>query len=394
MKNIMVMGAAIEQLPGIIAAKEMGYNVGVIDYNPHAIGIHYADKYFNVSTTDEEGVFNAAKHFGADGFLTLATDMPMRAVAKACEKLGLVGISYETAVRATDKAIMIETFKSHNIESPWYKIVQSQNEFEQIVNTITYPCIIKPTDNAASRGVVFVDSAVKIRSAYNYSLKQSKSGNVIIEEFMSGKEVSVETLTYNGKTHVLQVTDKTTTGAPHFVETGHNQPSTLSSQIVENIKDLAVRAVEAIGINIGPAHVEIMVTENGPKLIELGARLGGDCITSHLVRLSTGIDMLKETIKTLCGEKPDLTGKYSKCSAIRFLMPEETGVFLGIEGIDEARSIQDIREISLILNKGDILSGIHSSDDRIAYVIAQSDTVNSAISSCLKAISKMTVKIG
>ena len=104
--------------------------------------------------------------------------------------------------------------------------------------------------------------------------------------------------------------------------------------------------------------------------------------------------MLKETIKTLCGEKPDLTGKYSKCSAIRFLMPEETGVFLGIEGINEARSIQDIQEISLILNKGDILSGIHSSDDRIAYVIAQSDTVNSAISSCLKAISKMTVKIG
>lgn len=393
MKNIMIMGAAIEQLPGIIAAKEMGYHVGIIDYNPNAIGIPYADEYFNVSTIDEEGVYEAGKVFGADGFLTLATDMPMRAVAKACEKLGLVGISYETAIKATDKGKMMDAFKEHNVESPWYCIIKSRNEFEKLCKTITYPCIIKPIDNAASRGVVFVNSANEISSAYHYSVEHSKSKIVIVEEYMNGKEVSVETLTYRGKTYVLQVTDKATTGAPHFVEIGHNQPSSLSAITIEKIKDLAIRAVNAIGITIGPAHVEIMVTKDGPKLIELGARLGGDCITSHLVRLSTGIDMLKETIKTLCGDKPNLTPKYSKCAVIRFIMPEKEGVFIGIDGMDKAESVPEIKEVNYILSKGDIVSGVRSSDDRLAYIIAQSDTMKKAIDSCMYAMSKMTVKI-
>lgn len=393
MKKVMIMGAAIEQLPGIIAAKEMGFHVGVIDYNPNAIGIPYADEYFNVSTTDEDGVYEAGKHFGADGFLTLATDMPMRAVARACEKLGLIGISYETAIKATDKGKMIEAFKEHNIESPWYRIIKSPDELENICKALTFPCIIKPIDNAASRGVVFVNSANEINSAYSYSVEQSKLKCVIVEEYMTGQEVSVETLTYGGYTYVLQVTDKVTTGAPHFVEIGHNEPSSLSTTTLDKIKDLAIRAVNAIGITIGPAHVEIMVTKDGPKLIELGARLGGDCITSHLVRLSTGIDMLKETIKTLCGEKPDLTPTYSKCAAIRFIMPEKEGTFIGIDGIDKAKSIPGIKEINYILNKGDIVSGVRSSDDRLAYIIAQSDTMKGAIDSCMYAKSKMIVKI-
>lgn len=393
MKNIMVMGAAIEQLPGIIAAKEMGYHVGVIDYNPNAIGVPFADEYFNVSTIDEDGVCEAGKVFGADGFLTLATDMPIRAVAKACEKLGLPGISYETAIKATDKGKMIETFKAHNIESPWYYIIHSRNELEKLYKDITYPCIIKPIDNAASRGVIFVNSEKEMNAAYNYSIEHSRLKSLIVEEYMKGVEVSVETLTYEGETYVLQVTDKATTGAPHFVETGHNQPSLLPPQTLVSVKDLAIRAVNALGIMIGPAHVEIMVTENGPKLIELGARLGGDCITSHLVRLSTGIDMLQETIKTLCGERPDLTPKYSKCATIRFVMPEKTGIFRGIEGIEQALSIPEIKEINYILNRGEFVSGIQSSDDRLAYVIAQSDTMNNAIDSCMSAISKMTIKI-
>lgn len=387
------MGAAIEQLPGIVAAKEMGYRVGVIDYNPNAVGIPHADEYFNVSTIDEEGVYEAGRQFGADGFLTLATDMPMRAVAKACERLGLAGISYETAAMATDKGRMMTAFKEHGIESPWYYIVNSEEEFEKIIHKVTYPCIIKPTDNAASRGVVLVSSEEEIRDAYRYSVGQSRAKSVIIEEYMCGDEVSVETLTYNEETHVLQVTDKLTTGAPHFVEIGHSQPSRLPVAMVAKIKDLAIRAVKALGITIGPAHIEIMVTREGPKLIELGARLGGDCITSHLVRLSTGVDMLKETIRTLCGEKPNLTVLYDKSAAIRFVMPDVNGVFLGIKGMEAAKSVSGIEEINYILHKGDRLSGIHSSDDRLAYVIARSDTVEDAISSCIKAISEMTIEI-
>jgi len=101
-KKLLIIGASILQLPAIKLAKELGYYVGVIDYNPNAIGVPYADEFFNVSTIDIDGVVKTAEAFAPDGIMTLATDMPMRSIAAACEKLGLRGISFDTAIKSTD----------------------------------------------------------------------------------------------------------------------------------------------------------------------------------------------------------------------------------------------------------------------------------------------------
>lgn len=380
MKNVMVMGAAIEQVPGIKAAKEMGYNVAVIDYNPEAVGIPLADKYYNVSTIDPKGVYAAASDFHADGFLTLATDLPMRAVSYACEKLGIPGISQRTALLATDKGEMIKALKEANVPSPWYYIINSEDELEQLKKKIVFPCILKPTDNAASRGVVIIKNSNELKVAYNYSHEESHSGQVILEEYMQGPEVSVEVLTYKGVPHVLQITDKITSGAPHFVEVGHNQPSQLDKNVKNQIGNVACRAVRALGIETGPAHVEIIVTQDGPKIVELGARLGGDCITSHLVRLSTGIDMLKETITVLCGGEPNLEQKWNHGASIRFLTSDKLGTFDYVEGEDNARLMDGVVEISNIMKPGDPIESVRSSDDRVAYVICDGkDVPESAI---------------
>lgn len=391
MKRLIVMGAAIEQVPGIKKAKEMGYEVAVIDYNPKAVGIPLADKFYNVSTIDPEGVFQAAKDFKADGFLTLATDLPMRAVAYASERLGIPGVSQHTALLATDKGEMIKALKEQGVESPWYYIVDTLEELKETGKKITYPCIMKPTDNAASRGVALIHDYDELIQSYDYSKEQSHSGQVIIEEYMEGPEVSVEVLSYEGNAHVLQITDKLTSSAPHFVEIGHNQPSQLEKGTKEKIHDVAVRAVKAIGIENGPAHVEIIVTENGPKIVELGARLGGDCITSHLVFLSTGIDMVKETIKVLCGEEPDLVKKYEMGASIRFLTSETLGVFDHVDGKDDAREIDGVIEVSDIMSQGDLIESVRSSDDRVAYVIAQGKNVPTSSAIAEKARNMMTV---
>lgn len=391
MKRLMVMGAAIEQVPGIKKAKEMGYAVAVIDYNPKAVGIPLADKFYNVSTIDPEGVLQAARDFKADGFLTLATDLPMRAVAYASETLGIPGISQHTALLATDKGEMIKALKEHGVESPWYYIIDTPEELKETGKQITYPCIMKPTDNAASRGVALIRDYGELIESYAYSKEWSHSGQVIIEEYMEGPEVSVESLSYKGETYVLQITDKLTSGAPHFVEVGHNQPSQLEEWTKEKIRDVAVRAVKALGIENGPAHVEIIVTADGPKIVELGARLGGDCITSHLVFLSTGIDMVKETVKVLCGEDPDLTKKYEKGASIRFLTSKALGVLDHVDGEDDARAIDGVIEVSDIMSKGDLIASIRSSDDRVAYVIAQGEHVLTSSAIAEKALHMMRV---
>lgn len=392
MKKVLIIGASILQLPAILKAKELGYYVGVADYNPEAIGIPYADEYFNVSTIDIDGVVEVAKRFKPNGIMTLATDMPMRAVAAACRELGLPGISLDTALKATDKAEMIKAFEAHGVEHPWYYVVSDRSVFDLIVRQASYPCIIKPTDNAGSRGVVLCHDKSELIKGYEYASHESRGGTVIIEEYLQGLEFSVEVMVVDGVPHVLQITDKITTGAPHFVEMGHTQPTSQPQNVQEKIKDLACRAVKAVGINVGPAHVEMILTEQGPKMVELGARMGGDCITTHLVPLSTGIDMVAATIKLACGEEADVVSKWKKGAAIRYF-ETPVGVLKSIDGVEKAKSIPGVEEISFVHDIGETLGEIGSSVDRIGFVIAQGETINDAIEICEKAQSLINIKI-
>ncbi len=391
MKKLLIIGASILQLPAIKRAKEMGLEVAVADYNPNALGIKYADHYFNASTIDEEAITKVAEEYSPDGIMTLATDMPMRSVAAATSALGLPGISMDTAIKATDKGEMIKAFKENNVESPWYYIIENKEDISTIKPLLSYPCIVKPTDNAGSRGVMLVKSEKELDSAIEFSSNEGRSGAVIIEEYMRGHEVSVEIIVFKSIVHILTITDKLTTGEPHFVELGHNQPSMLNVEDQTKIKDLATRAVKAIGLTDGPAHVEIMLTNEGPKMIELGARMGGDCITTHLVPLSTGIDMIKATIDISLGEEPDLRQKFTKGSAIRFLSPQ-TGVVESIRGIEEAKTSLGVKEVEIPIHIGSNISEINSSLDRSGYVITQSTDASKAIIECEEAINKIHIE--
>ena len=390
MKKLLIIGASILQLPAIQKAKEMGFYVGVADFNPKAIGIKYADEYFNVSTIDIEGVCAVAEEFKPDGIFTLATDMPMRSIAAACKRLGLPGISPETALKATDKGKMIKAFEEHCVPHPWYYILENAEECEAIIDKISFPCISKPTDNSGSKGVMLIHNKDELLNSLKYSSSQGRNGSVIVEEYMRGSEVSVEILVLDGVVHILQITDKLTTGAPHFVEMGHSQPSSLTPEQIDDIRDVATRAVKAVGIDNSPAHVEIMVTDKGAKMIELGSRMGGDCITSHLVPLSTGIDMIEAAINIACGEKPDLTPKFQKGSAIRFIDAPH-GTIAEIKGITDAEKISGVTQISLTKQLGDTVGDIASSNDRTGFVIAQADTAADAVNICEKAFSEISI---
>ncbi len=392
MKKILIIGASILQLPAIRKAKELGYYVGVADYNPNAIGIQEADQYFNVSTIDVDGIVKVAQEFKPDGIMTLATDMPMRAVAKACEVCKLPGISFDTAIKATDKGEMIKAFDAAGVEHPWYYIVPTQSDLRRVIDTITYPCIMKPTDNAGSRGVVLCHNRSELENEYNYSRKESRSGAVIIEEFLQGSEFSIEVIVVNEEPHVLQITDKLTTGAPHFVEMGHSQPTQQNEENSEKIRDMACRAVKAVGINVGPAHVEMILTKNGPKMVELGARMGGDNITTHLVPLSTGIDMVGCTIRLACGEDINISPKYQKGSAVRYF-DAHNGVIKAIKGIEEAQKILGVKEISIVHQVGETIGEIGSSTDRVGFVIAQGETAEAAVKMCEMAMKTIEIEI-
>lgn len=396
MKKIMILGASILQLPAIEKAKEMGLEVIAADMNPEAVGFSVDGVIKEViSTIDTPAILEAAKRHKIDGIMTLASDMPMQSVTVVSHELGLVGISEDTALKATNKAFMRDALKAANVPIPMYFRVSTKEDFLQAVSDIhkaSYKCIVKPADNSGSRGVDLLSEDSDLNAAYEYSKQYSRGGEIVVEEYMEGPEVSVETLAINGDVHVIQITDKLTTGAPYFVEMGHSQPSQLSENTQEQIRNVAIDANKAIGIANGPSHTEIKVTKDGPKIVELGARLGGDCITTHLVPLSTGVNMVESAIKIALGETPDITPKWNKGSAIRYLKTG-TGIIQAIEGVEEAKKIPGVVQVSIVHGVGEEVGEIKSSVDRVGFVIGQNNNATAAIESAVLGIEKIQIDI-
>ncbi len=392
MRRLFVIGASLLQLPAIKKAKKMGFYVGVADYDPNAIGVIYADEYYNVSTIDEEGIYRAAKEFNADGIMTLATDFPMRSVAFATKKLGLVGIDYNTSVKATNKRMMLKTFDECHINIPWFYSISSISDLNKNKDKIKYPCICKPTESSGSRGVILIKSNKDLFEAIEYSFSYSRNHEIIVEEYMEGIEVSVEVLVINKEVYIIQITDKITSGAPYFVELGHTQPSRLKKNDLNLVEKLAKKAVIAIGIMNGAAHVEIMVTKDGPKVIEIGARLGGDYITSHLVPISTGIDMIEAAINISLGLSPIIKKKYKFGSAIRFIECKP-GYIKKIIGEQMVRDMENIVEICFFKKEGEYVNIINNSSERVGYIIARGLDADSAERNCIDAMNLINIDV-
>lgn len=375
------------QLPAILKAKSMGLQVIAVDMDAGAVGFKVPEIIKEqISTVDTSAILNAAKQHKIDSIMTLATDMPMQSVAVVCREMGLVGISEATALQATNKAIMRDTLNKCHVPIPIYYRVKEKKNFYSAVKELKRQCrscIVKPADNSGSRGVILLNESSDLDKAYEYAMHYSRSGEIMVEEFMEGPEVSVETLAVDGNIQVIQITDKLTTGAPYFVEMGHSQPSTLSEETKQRIASVAVAANRAIGIRNGPSHTEIRVTNDGPKIVELGARLGGDCIATHLVPLSTGVDMVECCIRIALGEKPNLEAKWEKGAAIRYL-DNKIGTICAINGIDDAESVPGIVQVSIVHNTGEYIEQVKCSNDRLGFVIAKADTAAMAVATCEK----------
>lgn len=372
MKSIFILGASRLQVPAIKKAKEKGLFVFALDYDPNAVGIQYADRFLEISTIDKEAVLKAALKYKPDYIITSTSDMPVRTVSWVNEKLGkLSDISYEGAICATDKVAMRNRMKERGVPIPEYHEVKNLVDFLEVVSRMPDRFILKPADNAASRGVVLIDKSQNpnLEEMYKYSTQYSRSGETLVEEFMEGPEVSVESYTIDGEPHIITITDKMVSELPFFVELGHTEPSRLTPEQQEDIRKVADAAIRAIGMQNGPNHTEIKVTPSGAKLVEIAARLGGDFITSRLVPLSTGVDMIECSFATMMGEEVKLHNTLSQGSAIRFIQGVK-GVLASIEGIETALRMPGVQEIEIYMKPGDEIKSPENSSDRVGHVIA------------------------
>lgn len=386
-KRVLFLGAPIFQIPVVQKAKEMGLFVGIVDINKDAPAFPYADEVFVCSIRDVDAVLKIAKDFKPDGIVIGACDTSVVTGAYVCQALNLPGHTVTAANYSTDKVKMLEAFEANDVSHPCFQVVK-KDEIDSFFIKIPYPVITKPVDSAGGRGVSIVHNDKELKNAALYSSKAGLTGDILIEEYMSGPEVSVEVLIVDGEPYILQITDKITSGEPNFFEVGHAQPSALPHNVKKSVKELASKAVLAVGLVNSPAHVEIIITDVGPKMVELGARLGGDCITTYLIDNSiTGINMAQAAIELALGIKPDVSD-YSDsgvCVGVRFI-PTKEGMLKEIQGIEQVKNMENVIKTEVI---GEIGKYYHKATDdstRFGYVVCKGKTTDDALYQCQKVI--------
>ena len=394
-KKLLVLAAGILQITVIKKAKAMGYYVIAADGDPNARGFQYADKAICANITDEEVMLKIAREEGVDGVIHPCSEVSMNVMGRINEELGLAGITKEQAIRATNKHLMREAFEKGNAPSPKSILTESaEDAWMHLQDDFTTDGILKPSRNSGSRGIAKVTRDMPkedFEKAYYIALEESRDKSVLIEQFIEGPEFSIEIIVWNGNVNVLTVTDKKTTEAPHFVELGHNQPSCRTAKEVETLKAAAVAGVKALGVNNCACHAEAKLMDGRAYLMEIGARLGGDFISTELTHLSTGIDMVAAAVDVALGLEPDLSVKEEpKGACIRYFCPKPGKLvsISNLEALDDPR----VYKKKIYVQVGDMIPEVTSSLCRSGHVIVTEETPQKAIALAEKLITDVKME--
>ncbi|VAX27693.1 L-lactate dehydrogenase [hydrothermal vent metagenome] len=383
-KHLLIIGGGAFQLPAIKTAKAMGLKVAVTDYNPSALGMRLADFPIVVSTRNINLTVNTIREFHQtcplDGVMTVGTDAS-QTVAAVADALDLPGIPFEVAERATDKIKMRYCLRKHKVPIPDFRPVWSLAEAEIALKEMPLPLVIKPCDNMGARGVKKILKVEDLNSAFQEAKQASISGKLILEEFMPGPELSLDALVFDGRIEITGIADRHIEREPYFVEVGHTLPSNLPKAQQDKVMDVFRQAIRALGIDHGAAKGDIKLTSEGPKIVEIAARLSGGWMSAHTYPLSSGVNLMKAAIQVALGETPtDLQPKTALVSAERSLIPSP-GKILSINGVEEARKIKGVKEIILMKEAGDRVDAITSNLGKAGYVITVGNTREEAIRS-------------
>lgn len=354
--KIAIIGASTGQLPLCIKAKELGIETICFAWEEGAVCKNYADKFYPISVTDKDEIVKICLSEKVDGVISNASDLLAEVSAYISESLGLNGNSYQCIRNIRNKRYVREISKSIKyLESIKYYTTKE---------SIEYPCVVKPITGAAKKGVSYVSNRVEIEDAIRYTC--SSEEDIIIEQYIEGLEISVETISYKKQHYILQFTDKDSSGAPHFVELGHHQPSIIKDEIKQKLHIIIPELLDKLNYENGASHIEFKIDNNGRiYLIEVNPRGGGDEISAKLVKISTGYDYIQGMINVALDNFKEPFITENKYSGIYYLC-EQTKNLLQVFQEQEKIWIIEKKILDYNLNKA---SGNY---DRNGYLIYNS----------------------
>lgn len=418
-KSVLILGAGLMQKPAILSAKNLNLKCFVVDANPNAEAIPYADVFRQIDLKDREGILEFARELkekeNLSGIFTAGTDFSA-SVSYAAEKLGFQAHSFEAALNASIKNRMRECFKKEGVPSPDFFTISRDNlsaqRMEFIVQSLSFPFVVKPVDNMGARGCRMVRSEKEIKSAINDAFENSRSNSAIIEEYMEGPEFSIDAIVYEGSVTITGFADRHIYYPPYFIETGHTMPTALGDQDkkLELIKCFA-QGIHALGLTSGAAKADIKYTCKGPQIGEIAARLSGGYMSGWTYPYSSSCNLTEEALKIAVGQKPDYLLKNRFPLPLKnlpfelFILPSENvsaerawisipGKVKSVNGFDYASKISGIKNVfPRSVKEGDTVDFPRNNVQKCGNVISLNSDYELAVSQAEKACSKILIRL-
>jgi biotin carboxylase len=396
-KSILILGAGVMQVPGIRIAKRKGWRVIVADGNPAALARDMADQFEAVDLKDKEALLAVARgcaaHGGLDGVFTAGTDFSS-SVAWVAERMNLPGISFETAMRATDKCLMRQAFDKAGVPSPRFACWTGQGDPVGLLGQgLDFPLVVKPVDNMGARGVVRVEDEAALSEACGKALALSRSARVIVEQYMEGPEFSLDAVVDRGRVTVCGIADRHIFFPPSFVEMGHTIPTDADRSTIIGLEKAFAAGIKALGIDCGAAKGDIKLTPAGPMIGEIAARLSGGYMSGWTFPLSSGVEVTEAALDIAAGLAPgDLRPRFDRVCAERAII-SIPGTVEEASGLETARMVPGIEEVFFRVGPGDEVVFPANNVQKCGNIIAVGEDRSEALAAAASGLASAWIRL-
>jgi biotin carboxylase len=350
-----------------------------------------------VDTSDRRAILGVCKCLSEDGLAGIISTSEYYVVVAAAiaRRFCLPGPRVGAVRICRDKWAARVALQQAAVGVPRFRQSGSVRGAVVAARDIGFPVVVKPPSESGSVGVRMCASEddVSIHAHYLLGQRRNERGirmrkRVMIEELVQGTEYSVETF----GNEIIGITEKHLGSLPTFVEIGHDFPAVLSSDMEKEIYEVVVRARDVLGVNWGPSHFELRLSPQGPKIIEVNPRLAGGYIP-RLVEISTGIDLIGDTIRLATGHFIRRRKAHHQFSCIRFLLAEHSGEVVNVDGISTALSIPGVVEAKVYRTQGDKIGMWGDYRDRIGHVISYGSDPTMAAAAADKGLSELRIGV-
>jgi len=374
-KLIHILGGGLWQMPTVKLAKKLGYQVLITDIYQERPCYSLADFHYVIDIMDKERTLEIARKHKIDGIICDTTDVGVPTMAYIAEKLGLVGMGYETAVNFTNKFKMRALARSAGVPSPDFFEIKSFSELQEAVERLTYPFVLKPVDSQSSRGIHVIKSDSSLEEYYKEAMSFSKEKTLIAEGFLDGNEITVESCIANGKVYTIGISEKEHYAHRPEVAKRLTYQAELSEIAEQNVLDVNSRVIKSLGLINGITHAEYMMLGDVPYLVEIAARGGGSHVYSTIVPYLAGMQLSESYLRYIVGDEDFNPAPGELCRGANLAFFDfPTGTVQSINGVEEAKKLPGVKELMLEFSEGDIIR--KANDDRsrngMAVVLGES----------------------